>query len=101
LWWRRNKRAAVCSLICGGATAVNSLLTNYPGGIFRVISYKNHGRIDAGIAGLTAAMPNFMSLKKKPESRFFSVLAMSETAIVGLTDFLYYQQGPARRRLRD
>src|ERR1039458_6084692 len=55
LWWRRNKRAAIGSLICGGATAVNSLLTDYPGGMFRVISYRHHGQTDAGIVGLTAA----------------------------------------------
>ena len=71
LWWRRNRRAAVGSLICGGATAVNSLLTDYPGGMLRVISYRNHGRIDAGIAGLTAAMPRFMNFRNQPEARFF------------------------------
>ena len=42
LWWRSHRRAAVSSLICGGATAVNTLLTDYPGGKLSVISYRNH-----------------------------------------------------------
>ncbi len=92
LWWRRNRRAAVGCLICGGATAVNTLLTDYPGGMFRVISYRNHGRIDAGIAGLTAAMPRFMNFRNKPESKFFEVRALGQTAITGLTDFDYYKR---------
>jgi hypothetical protein len=90
LWWRRNKRVAIGSLICGGATAVNSLLTDYPGGMFRVISYRNHGRIDAGIAGLTAAMPRFMSFKEDPGARLFGLGVLGQTAITGLTDFDYY-----------
>ncbi len=91
LWWRRNRRAAVSSLICGGATAVNSLLTDYPGGIFGVISYRNHGRIDTGIAGLTAAIPRFMSFRNQPEAEFFAIHALGQTAITGLTDFDYYK----------
>ena len=96
LWWRRNRRAAVSSLICGGATAVNSLLTDYPGGMFGVISYRNHGRIDTGIAGLTAAMPRFMNFRDEPEARFFDIRALGQTAITGLTDFDYYETSIGR-----
>ncbi len=91
LWWRRNRRAAVSSLICGGVTAVNSLLTDYPGGMFGVISYRNHGRIDTGIAGLAAAIPRFMSFRNQPEAEFFAIHALGQTAITGLTDFDYYK----------
>ena len=97
LWWRRNKRAAIGSLICGGATAVNSVLTDYPGGMFRVISYRHHGRIDAGIVGLTAAMPSFMNFRNQPEARFFSLRALGQTAITGLTDFNHYEYFSSRR----
>lgn len=99
VWWKRNKRAAIGSVICGGATAANSLLTDYPGGVVKTISYKNHGRIDAGLAGLTAAMPRFMNFKDEPEARFFAIRAVGQTAITGLTDFDYYEQ-PFSRRLR-
>jgi len=92
LLWRRDKRVAVGSLICGGATAVNSLLTDYPGGMLRVTSYRNHGRIDAGIAGLTAGMPRFLNFRDEPESKFFAIPALGQTAITGLTDFDYYKR---------
>ena len=97
LLWRRNKRAAVSSLICGGATAVNSLLTDYPGGMLRVISYRNHGRIDTGLAGLTAAMPRLMNFTDQPEARFFKIRALGQTAITGLTDFEKRERHFSRR----
>ena len=100
-WWKRNKRAAVGSLICGAATAVNSIVTDYPGGRFRVMTFRNHGRIDTGIAALVAAMPRFMKFKEEPEARFFSILASLETTLAGMTDFGYYEQDSARGHLRD
>lgn len=101
LWWRRNRRAAVSSLICGGATAVNNLLTDYPGGMFGVISYRSHGRIDTGIAGLTAAIPRFMSFRDQPEARFFTIHALGQTAITGLTDFDHYKHPWSRPLSRE
>ena len=47
-FWQRNRRAAIASLICGGASAANMLLTDYPAGALDVISYRTHGRIDGG-----------------------------------------------------
>ena len=38
LFWKRNRRAAIGSLLCGGATAAVSLLTDYPGGARKVDS---------------------------------------------------------------
>ncbi len=91
LFWKRNKRAAVGSLFCGGAAVANILFTDYPGGVYKVISYKSHGRIDTGLAGITAAMPRLMSFDSEPEAKFFEAEALSKTAIVGLTDFEYYE----------
>jgi hypothetical protein len=99
LFWKRNKRAAVSSLLCGGAAAANIWLTDYPGGSRKLISYKAHGHIDAGIAGMTAGMPRVLRFEDEREAGFFEVEALANTAIVGLTDFDYYEQ-PAPRRLR-
>jgi hypothetical protein len=63
---------------------------------FRVITFRNHGRIDTGIAALVAAMPRFMKFKEEPEARFFSILASSETTLAGMTDFGYYEEDSAR-----
>jgi len=98
LFWKRNKRAAVSSLFCGGAAAANIMLTDYPGGRHQVISYKTHGEVDLRLAGLTAAMPGLMSFGDEPEAKFFEIGALTETAIVGLTDYDYYER-PAAREL--
>ena len=97
-FWRRSKRAAIGSLLCGGAAAANIALTDYPGGARKLLSYKAHGRVDAGLAGVTAAVPRLLRFEDKPEARFFEVEALAETAIVGLTDFEYYER-PSPRRL--
>ena len=63
LFWKRNRRAAIGSLLCGGATAAVSLLTDYPGGVRKVISYPMHGQIDTGLIAMTAAMPKLVNIR--------------------------------------
>ena len=99
IYWRRNKRAAVSSLICGGVTTVNSVLTDYPGGIWKAMSFRTHGKLDAGLAGLTATMPRLMGFDEDSESKFFTMQSMLETAVTAMTDFDYYEE-PASDRLR-
>jgi hypothetical protein len=98
-FWKRSKRAAIGSLLCGGAAAANIALTDYPGGARKLLSYKAHGHVDAGLAGVTAAVPHLLRLGDVPEARFFEVAALAETAIVGLTDFDYYEHSSPRRWL--
>ncbi|MCU1286592.1 MAG: hypothetical protein JWO13_2942 [Acidobacteriales bacterium] len=86
-FWRNNKRAAVGAMLCGAATAATSMLTDYPGGVKRVISFETHGKIDAGLAGLTATMPNFLAFGDEEEAKFFRGAALAETVVTGLTDF--------------
>jgi len=97
-FWKRSKRAAIGSLLCGGAAAANIAFTDYPGGTRKILSYKAHGHVDAGLAGVAAAVPRLLMFEDKPEARFFEVEALAETAIVGLTDFDYYER-PSPRRL--
>jgi len=100
IFWRRNKRAALSSLLCGGAAAANILLTDYPGGALKAISYQQHGSVDAGLAAATAALPGLMGFAEEPEARFFGFEAVAETALVGLTDYEYYEDAPKSRRPR-
>jgi hypothetical protein len=100
LYWRRNRRAAFAAVVCGGAKAVNNLITDYPGGVRKVLSYQNHGKVDAGLAGLTAAMPRLMSFDEDPEAKFFGTQALAETAITGLTNFDYFYEEPRPSRGR-
>lgn len=84
---RRNHRAAIAALACGVAEMVTSLLTDYPGGITDLISFPTHGKIDMGLAAMTAALPEFMDFEDEPEKRFFQAQAVLITANTGLTDF--------------
>ncbi len=87
LFWKRNKRAAVSSIICGAAATTNSLVTDYPGGVFKIMSFQNHGRIDMGMGALTASLPEMMGFSDDNQGRFFQMMAVSETAVTAMTDF--------------
>lgn len=90
--WKRHRRASAASLICGGAALANALVTDYPGGVVRKINYSTHGRNDAAIAGFAASAPRLLGFAHDDESHFFTVEALAATAIIGLTDFEYYEQ---------
>ena len=85
--WRKHRRAALASFACGAAKAINSMVTDYPGGVAPVIDYDTHGRLDAGIAALTAAAPKFLGFAVEGEAQLFSGFALAETVIAGLTDY--------------
>jgi hypothetical protein len=90
--WKSNRRAAAASLICGGVTLAHAMVTDYPGGVVRKISYRTHGRNDAAIAGLTASAPRLLGFHEDDEARFFGMKALAETMIGGLTDYEYYER---------
>lgn len=85
--WRRNRRAALGSLLCGGVAVANVLLTDYPGGALKVINYQTHARVDAVLAGLTAATPRLLGFADDDEARFFGAQALVGTLVSSLTDF--------------
>ena len=100
IYWSRNKRAALGAFICAGAELATSLLTDYPGGVKKVISFRNHGKIDLGLAAMTATMPEFMSFRDDREKTFFLAQAGVMTAATNLTDFgrISRVRSPRRRR---
>ncbi len=95
VYWRRNKRAAIGSIFCGTATAANSVITDYPGGLYKILSYKSHGRIDAVLAGVTGSAPRVLGFSDQPEARSFGIQALAETSVTALTNFDYYETAPS------
>jgi hypothetical protein len=87
LAWKRSKKAAISSFICGGAELTTSLITDYPGGVWPLISFPTHGKIDAGFSGLIGSMPNLMGFSDDPGSWFFRGQGIAMAAVTGLTDF--------------
>ena len=100
--WSRNKRAALGAFVCGGAELATALLTDYPGGVKKAISFRNHGRIDIGLAAMTATMPEFMSFRDTREKNFFLAQAGMMTAVTNMTDFgqISRARSPRRRRTK-
>jgi hypothetical protein len=87
LFWRRHRRAAIGSFICGGTIAATSLLTDYHGGIVDKVDFDTHGKIDAGVAGLASAIPSAMFFRKDPQAKFFLAAGIAATVITALTNY--------------
>jgi len=86
LFWGRNKRAAIAAMIAGGAELAVNLLTNYPGGVKKVINFETHKEIDLGLGALTATLPEFLAFKDEGERKFFLAEGAMITAISQLTE---------------
>jgi hypothetical protein len=100
IYWKRNPRAAVSSFICGAATTMNALVTDYPGGVWKKLDYQKHGRIDAGLVGVVGTMPTLMGFADADEASFFKVQSIAEAAVTALTDFDALSSTGTRRRER-
>ena len=87
LFWRRNRRAAAASLLCGGAQLGVSLLTDYAGLDRKPIRFSNRRKLDLGLAAMTAAMPEFLNFKNEPERNFFIAQGVLITVTNELTRF--------------
>jgi hypothetical protein len=87
LFWRRNKRAAMASLLCGGAQLGVSMLTDYPGGASRAIPFSTRRKLDLGLAAMTAAMPELLNFKDEPQRKFFTTQGVLITVANELTRF--------------
>lgn len=100
LAWKSHKRAAVSSLICGIAETTTAMLTDYPGGVVRVIDFPTHGRIDAGFAAFVGTMPNLLGFKDEWPASFFRSHALAMAAVTGMTDFTGERQYSRERGYR-
>ena len=96
-FWRRDRRAAMASLVCGGAELAIVLLTDYPGGAKKVISFRTHRELDYGLAALVAAMPESLAFDDDDGKKFFRMQGALITLLGELT-----QTSPTRsaRRVR-
>jgi len=87
VFWRRNRRASIGAILCGAGAMLNSLLTDYPGGVARAVTWKTHGKIDTALAGITAAVPGLLGFADDEHALFFESTAVAETLAAGLTDY--------------
>jgi hypothetical protein len=95
------KRAGIGSIICGAAQAGLVMMTDIPGGVFRVIDLPTHGKIDAGFSGFVATLPSLLGFSDEKKSWFFRAQGMNIAAVGARTDFegeRYTARNMRRRR---
>jgi hypothetical protein len=90
LWAQmRNRHRAAASLAClNGCMVLGlALLTNYPGGVFKTLSYKTHRTMDWIQAGLAGLGPVLMGFGDDAEAAPFYAQAASEVGVIAATDW--------------
>ena len=83
---RRHPRAAALAWMNAGAVLGLSLMTDYPGGLFRKISFPMHGAVDAVQTSMSALGPALMGFASDPEATWFYSQAAVETGVIATTD---------------
>jgi hypothetical protein len=84
-FWRQNKRASLAALIAAGSQLALDLLTDYPGGVKKVISFRTHSEIDLGLAAMMASMPEFLAFNNDHGRKLFLAQGALITAVNELT----------------
>jgi hypothetical protein len=83
----RHRPAANLASLNGAMVLGMSMLTDYPGGLFRVISFRGHRTGDIIQAALAGLGPIVMGFAGDPEARYFYGQAASEAGVIAATDW--------------
>jgi hypothetical protein len=75
------------ALTNAGMVLAASMMTDYPGGVVRKLTFDQHGQLDVAQAAVCAGGPALLGFAHAPEARSFYMQAGLETAIVSTTDF--------------
>jgi len=92
----RNNAASALAFINGGMVLAMSLLTDYPGGVWRKLSFKTHRTLDIVQGALAGAGPALLGFADQPEAKTFYAQAASEAGVIGMTDWDATSEGSNR-----
>ena len=84
---KSNPRAAVAALCTGSFVLVQSLLTDYPLGVFKVLPFEAHGRMDAAFAASSFVVPRLCGFSGTGAAAVYNSNGVMEGAIVGMTNY--------------
>lgn len=87
LLWNKNRKAAIGSIACGVAGVATAAVTDYPGGLKPLISFRTHERVDGGLASVVGAMPIALNFSDEPQAKLFRAQGIAIAAVAGLTEF--------------
>lgn len=82
-----HRKASMLAAINGAMVLGMSLLTDYPGGLFRKISFKGHRNGDIVQAALAGLGPVLFGFARDPEAKYFYGQALSEAGVIATTDW--------------
>ena len=85
--WDRHRPAATLAFVNGAMVLGMSLLTNYPGGLYRTLSFKTHRTGDIVQAALAGFGPALLGFGRDPEAKYFYGQALSEAGVIAVTDW--------------
>jgi hypothetical protein len=83
----RNRAASALAFANGAMVLGLSLLTNYPGGLYRTLSFRTHRTGDVVQAALAGLGPVLFGFATEPEAKYFYGQAMSEAGVIAATDW--------------
>lgn len=83
----RHRAAATLAFLNGGMVLGMSLLTDYPGGVYRTLSFKGHRTGDIIQAAFAGLGPVLFGFAKDSEANFFYGQALSEAGVIAATDW--------------
>jgi len=83
----RHRRAAALAFTNGAMIVGMSLFTNYPGGVFRTLSFRTHRTGDIGQAALAGLGPLLFGFGNDVEAKYFYGQAASEIGVIAATDW--------------
>jgi hypothetical protein len=83
----RHRPAAALAFLNGAMVLGMSLLTDYPGGVYRTLSFRTHRTGDIAQAALAGLGPVLFGFSGDPEAKYFYGQALSEAGVIAATDW--------------
>jgi hypothetical protein len=83
----RHRPAATLAFVNGAMVLGMSLLTDYPGGVFRTLSFRTHRTGDIAQAALAGLGPILFGFGNDPEAKYFYGQSVSEVGVIAATDW--------------
>lgn len=83
----RHRRASTLAFINGAMVLGLALLTDYPAGVWRRVSFKTHRTADMMQAALAGLGPVALGFANDPEATYFYGQAASEIGVIAATDW--------------
>jgi hypothetical protein len=91
----QHRRASNFAFMNAATVLMASMLTDYPGGLVRKMSFQTHGMMDVMQASMLALGPALMGFGKDREAQLFYAQAAMEAGVVAATDWESSSSSPA------